>query len=87
MAKRVDDSSLGLGQTTKEIISNTTARTNKQYAILHALTDVVFNTMTDTTLASGSTTMNGLTLKAGDRYYGNITDVTLTSGTLIAYFG
>lgn len=85
MPKRVDNPDLALGKTMKDIISDTSARTTKQYAILHAVTDVVIASMTDASIASG--VMTGATLKAGDRYYGEISAITLTSGTLIAYFG
>jgi hypothetical protein len=81
--KRADASDLQLGQVPKDIISDTTPATGKNYGILHAVTDVVFASMTDAKLASGS--MAGVTLKAGDRYFGEITDITLTSGVLICY--
>ena len=81
--KRVDSKDLELGQCPKTIIADTADNTSKNFGILHAVTDVVFETMTDATIQAGS--MNGVTLKAGDRYFGEITQVKLTSGVLICY--
>ena len=82
--KRADERDLQLGNVGKRILADTTAVTGANIGIIHALTDVVINTMTDETIDGGS--MAGVTLSKGDRYYGVITAITLTSGTAILYY-
>lgn len=72
------------GQGPKDIISDTNTHTGN-WVVLHAVTDVVFDTLVDSTINSGS--MNGKTLYAGQVYFGDVTSIKLTSGTLIAYGG
>jgi len=77
---------IALGQLNKHIISDTSAHTfSTNVVVLQALTDVVVSSLTDSTINSGS--MSGLTIMAGQLYFGSISAVTLTSGTLIAYEG
>lgn len=80
---RGDFKDLVLGQVGKDIITDTAAHAGT-YVELFALTACVIAALVDTTIKSGA--MTGLTLGAGQSYYGNITSVTLTSGTMIAYW-
>jgi hypothetical protein len=58
----------------------TTATQNGNWFLFHAVTDCVISSVT---YASGTSTGSpaGLTLKAGDRIYGQILSLTLTSGS------
>ena len=86
--RRVDHKQTEHGEGGKEIISDSVARTSKNYGILHAITDCVIETMTDVTIqnvSGAATAMDTKTIKAGDRYFGVITAIKLTSGTMAAH--
>lgn len=80
---RADYDQQALGSAGKDWITNTTARTGKKYGCLHAITECTFSTLTDQTC---DTAMGGLVLAKGDKIFGDFSAVTLTSGTLIAYY-
>lgn len=67
----------GLGLTGVTWI-NDTAVHNGLFVIFHAVTDCV---ITGVNYADGSSAIPGTTIKAGDRIYGLITSLQLTSGT------
>lgn len=71
-----------IGNTNKIIIADTDAHEGDFFCIV-ALTDVVFDEIIDPTITEG--TMAGVTLLANGAYFGNITSISLTSGTCIAY--
>lgn len=67
----------GLGLYGVKSVTNTATNTGN-FWIYHALTDSVIAAIT---YADGSSGPVGQTVKAGDRIYGQITSLTLTSGT------
>ncbi len=67
----------GLGLAGAERVANTATHTGK-FWIFHAITDCVIASITYS-LAGGAAA--GDTIKAGDRIYGQITALRLTSGT------
>lgn len=69
----------GLGLAGVDWVTNTSAHTGKWW-IFHAVTDCVIASVTYSA-GSGSGFPAGVTLKAGDRIYGQIIGLTLTSGT------
>lgn len=73
-----------LGELGKILLTDTSAITGKNIAIVHALTDCVIASATDETLDSGS--YAALALKAGDSIFGIFTAITLTSGTAVLYY-
>lgn len=73
-----------MGDLNKDVVANTTPVASKNYYCLHALTDVVFTALADNKLVTGS--FAGVTLKAGDRLFGDFTGFTLSSGTLVCYY-
>ncbi len=79
-----ETNNIALGQMDKDIIDDTSAHTGN-WAAIFALADTTFSTLTDSTIKSG--TMAGKTLYAGYLYLGDITAITLSSGTVIAYGG
>jgi hypothetical protein len=73
----------GLGLAGVDWISDSSAHTGT-WLIFHAVTDCVISALTY--VAGRSTgSASGVTVKAGDRLYGPITGVTLTSGTAELY--
>lgn len=74
-----------LSRTGKDIITGTGSQSSgARYCRIHALATTVIASMTDATLKNGA--MTGVTLTAGDDYDGDISAITLTSGTVIAYY-
>jgi hypothetical protein len=73
----------GLGLGGVDHYSDAAAHTGDWWC-LHAVTDTVIGSVT---YASGTSsgTLAGATILAGDRIYGNITGVTLTSGRVEMY--
>lgn len=71
--------STGLGWSGVDWVTTTAAQTGQLWNIFHAVTDCVISSVT---YKPGTSTGSpaGLTLKAGDRIYGWITGLTLTSG-------
>ena len=59
---------------------------DKQFYCLQAMTDATV-TYTDTAIDTGAAvTHTGQTLPAGLALFGNITNVNVTNGTLVAYY-
>ncbi len=81
LRKIAASNAVGLGQYGATVISDTNEVTGT-FAVLHALTDVVFASVTAVDWTGSLATV---TLKAGDKLFGNFLSVTLTSGTLVAY--
>lgn len=67
----------GLGLFGVKAITGAATSTGK-FWVFHAITDSV---VASVTYADGSTFTGGSTVKAGDRIYGQIVSITLTSGT------
>ena len=73
------------------VLINNTSNVTGDWCILQALSDAVFTTLNTTTIRLNSGTaapsnLNGITLSAGHYLYGRFTSITLTSGTLVAYY-
>jgi len=62
---------------------NDTANHTGTWYCIQVLASCVFTTLTDAT-RSGNT-ITGVTIPAGTIFFGNITSITLTSGSIIAY--
>lgn len=73
---------VSLGQTHKHIIDDTDSHDIDVIAI-HALEDTVFTSLTDSNISSGS--MASKTLLANGWYFGEISELQLTSGSVICY--
>jgi hypothetical protein len=76
-----------------DVISDTTAHTGT-WRMMEVIADIVLTKFecTNIFVNDGTTTMDKATypanlLKAGSKIYGNITDVTLTSGSVMLYRG
>lgn len=65
-----------------DIIDDTDTHTG-DWGFVKALTDATFDVVLDDALLSGN--WNSRTLSRGDSFWGKITSVKLTSGTLLAY--
>jgi hypothetical protein len=81
--------SLSLGQIGSRWITDTTAYTGR-WGIIECITACVFTTLTSGTRPDGTTavmlgTLNGKSLAAGQRIFGEFTAITLASGSVIAY--
>lgn len=74
----------GLGLAGVDVVTDATVHSNASpgWLILHAIEDTVIGAVTRKN-ATGS--LSGKTLKAGDRIYGEITAVQLTSGSVELY--
>lgn len=70
----------GLGLAGSVRVSDTSAHTGK-FWIFHAITDCVISAITYGTDFGSGGAAAGDTIKAGDRIYGQIESLTLTSGT------
>lgn len=79
-----DLSQIQLGNVAKLLITDTSAHTGN-FGILHAWTDCTISALTDANLTISTGTISGKILKAGDRYFGVVTSITLTSGTMLCY--
>lgn len=76
---------LGAGFNAKDVYTGANTVTGKAYFCVHAWEDCVFTSIVDSTIVTGTTALNGKTLKAGDRHFGEITGFVLASGTLSCY--
>jgi hypothetical protein len=72
-----------LGQFGAEVITDTAARTSKNYAAITVLADATFSTLTSNGITGNAIT--GFSIPAGVTLFGIFTAVTLTSGKVIAY--
>lgn len=79
-AKIIHLLAVGLGQYGADTIADTDTHSGG-WAALQALTDVVFNAVTE---SSATGTLAGVTLKQGSVLVGTFTSIKLTSGTLRA---
>ena len=69
-----------------EIINDTAAHTGR-FGCIKALQDSVINTLVAENITeNGSSTVNGITMKASSEVCGVITSITLASGQVIAYY-
>jgi hypothetical protein len=75
--------STALGQYGAEVITDTAARQNKNYSAITVLADANFSALTGR-LVSGNA-LTGFAIPAGVTLFGIFTDITLTSGKVIAY--
>jgi len=75
--------STALGQFGAEVITDTAARTSKNYAAITVLSAAEFSTLTGVDLTGNAIT--GFSIPAGITLLGRFTAVTLTSGRVIAY--
>ena len=75
--------STSLGQLGAEVITDTVPRTGKNYAAITVLADATFSTLTTIGLTGNAIT--GFAISAGTTLFGRFTEVTLTSGKVIAY--
>jgi hypothetical protein len=72
-----------LGQFGAEVITDTAARTSKDYSAITVLADATFSTLTGVSITGNAIT--GFAIPAGITLLGRFTAVTLTSGKVIAY--
>ena len=75
--------STSLGQFGAEVITDTAARTSKNYAAITLLENSIFSTLTGESITGDAIT--GFAIPAGITLLGRFTAVTLTSGKVIAY--
>ena len=75
--------STALGQFGAEVITDTAARTSKNYAAITVLADATFSTLTGKGITGNA--IAGFSIPAGVTLFGIFTAVTLTSGKVIAY--
>jgi hypothetical protein len=78
LRKIADALAIGLGQRGHDRFNGATAATDGEWAVLHAL-----SAATVTVVRDGST--ETISLAAGDRIYGAITNVTVASGDVEVY--
>lgn len=69
-----------------EVIANTTARTAKNYQLIYFVENTVIAAITAPKL-TGAASLVGKTFAAGSQLCTQVTAITLTSGTCIAYDG
>lgn len=77
--KLVDILAIALGQRGHDRFNGATSATSGEWAILHAITAATVTVIRD------GITEAGITLIAGDRIYGQISSVTVTSGDVELY--
>lgn len=79
--------STGLGMGGSDYFADTASHTAPApgWAIIHAITDTVFASVTYKPGFPHTGSLAGVTLKAGDRIYGEFTAFQLTSGSVEAY--
>ncbi len=78
--------SAGLGVGGSDYVADTaTHNSSGEWVIIHAVTDTVFASVTYKPGFPHTGSLAGVTLKAGDRIYGEITAFQLTSGSVEAY--
>jgi len=73
------------GQMGGVVLEGTNAAPVGNYRWLQIVTDTVIQSMTSSNLTGASTKLVGKTLPAGLGIGGNITELVLTSGTVILY--
>jgi hypothetical protein len=78
LRKIADSLAIALGQRGHDRFNGATAATAGEWAVLHAITAAVVTITRDTAVEA-------ITLIAGDRIYGQITSVTVTSGDVELY--
>ncbi len=66
------------------IITDTNAHTGR-FGKVHCLTDAEATFVAENLTENGSSTINGITMKASSEIEGVITSITLASGQVIAY--
>ena len=66
------------------IITDTNAHTGR-FGKVHCLTDAEATLVAENLTENGSSTINGITMKASSEIEGVITSITLASGQVIAY--
>ena len=66
------------------IITDTNAHTGR-FGKVHCLTDAEATLVAENLTENGSSTINGITMKASTEVEGVITSITLASGQVIAY--
>ena len=66
------------------IITDTNAHTGR-FGKIHCLTDAEATLVAENLTENGSSTINGITMKASTEVEGVITSITLASGQVIAY--
>ena len=66
------------------IITNTATHTGR-FGKVHCLTDAEATFVAENLTENGSSTINGITIKASSEIEGVITSITLASGQVIAY--
>ena len=66
------------------IITDTNAHTGR-FGKVHCLTDAEAPLLAENLTENGSSTINGITMKASTEVEGVITSITLASGQVIAY--
>ncbi len=76
---------LGMGGSDYVADASPHAATFGEWVIIHAVTDTVFASVTYKPGFPHTGSLAGVTLKAGDRIYGEITAFQLTSGSVEAY--
>lgn len=76
---------IGAGLLRKDVYTGANTVTGKNYAIIHAWEDCVFTSIVDEMTDTGPTALNGKTLKAGDREFGDFSGFVLASGTLVCF--
>ena len=84
LSKIARNSAASIGQYGLVVASDTNAKTGL-FVCIHAVTDSVIASATAETGFSMTGSLNGVTLKAGDRIFGRFSAFTLTSGTAIGY--
>jgi hypothetical protein len=67
------------------IITDTNAHTGR-FGKVHCLTDASATFVAENITENGSSTINGITMKASSEVCGVITSITLASGQVIAYY-
>lgn len=77
-----DPQAMALGQCPHTVIADTEAHTGLKAFMIHFVAETVIAALTDS-LLTGS--LAAKTFAAGDRYYGDITAITLTSGAIVYY--
>lgn len=75
---------VGIGLGGSDYVSDATSHTGN-WLILHAIEDTVISSLTYRSGTRGGASLAGKTIKAGDRLYGEIVSIQLTSGSVELY--
>ena len=84
LAKIARNSAASTGQYGLVVATDTAAKTGP-FSCIHALADSVLATVTKEAGYDLTGSLDGVTLKAGDRIFGRFASFTLTSGKAIGY--